>query len=151
MKLDKLNRWLTLTANVSVVAGIIFLALEVRQNSESVRASTTQALEQGVSDVMYSWTSSVHHAVIMDKAMRDFAALSEEEQIFAIFCVRRLYLHMDAYFWAHKQGLLPIELWEREERVMAYWVNLPIGRSVWKDIGLSDSFTQHVQTTLISD
>lgn len=32
MDLDKLNRWLTLLANFGVVAGIILLAVEIRQN-----------------------------------------------------------------------------------------------------------------------
>ena len=34
MDADKLNRWLTLGANVAVVAGILFLGLELRQNNE---------------------------------------------------------------------------------------------------------------------
>jgi len=33
MNADNLNRWLTLVANLAVVAGIIFLALELRQNT----------------------------------------------------------------------------------------------------------------------
>ena len=32
MNLDNLNKWLTLLANFGVVAGLIFLAIEVRQN-----------------------------------------------------------------------------------------------------------------------
>ena len=32
MKSDNLNKWLTLLANFGVIAGIIFLAVEVRQN-----------------------------------------------------------------------------------------------------------------------
>jgi len=32
MDLDKINKWLTLVANFGVVAGIFFLAIEVRQN-----------------------------------------------------------------------------------------------------------------------
>jgi len=31
---DRLNRWLTLSANIAVVAGIFFLGLELRQNNE---------------------------------------------------------------------------------------------------------------------
>ena len=31
---DRLNRWLTLTANFAVVAGIVFLAAELQQNNE---------------------------------------------------------------------------------------------------------------------
>ena len=44
MKLDNANRWITLVANVGVIAGIIFLAFEIRQNNEllTVQASYTQ-------------------------------------------------------------------------------------------------------------
>ena len=34
MNLDNLHKWLTLLANVGVVAGIFFLAFEIRQNEE---------------------------------------------------------------------------------------------------------------------
>ena len=36
MDLDKLNKWLTLVANLGVVAGIVFLAIEIRQNQVSI-------------------------------------------------------------------------------------------------------------------
>jgi len=38
MKLDDLNRWLTLGANIGVIAGIVFLAVELRQNNELLAA-----------------------------------------------------------------------------------------------------------------
>ena len=38
MDRDKLNKWLTLTANLAVVAGIVFLAFELRQNNELLKA-----------------------------------------------------------------------------------------------------------------
>ena len=34
MKLKKLNAWMTLAANLGVIAGIVFLAFEIRQNNE---------------------------------------------------------------------------------------------------------------------
>ena len=37
MNPDTLNKWLTLLANFGVIAGIIFLAFEVRQNEEMLR------------------------------------------------------------------------------------------------------------------
>ena len=39
MGTDRVNRWLTLVANISVVAGIIFLAVEIGQNTESIDES----------------------------------------------------------------------------------------------------------------
>ena len=46
MNTDNLNRWLTLCANIGVVIGIIFLALELQQNNELLesQAQETQAL-----------------------------------------------------------------------------------------------------------
>lgn len=33
MKLDKLNQWLTLAANLGVLVGILFVAVQLRQNN----------------------------------------------------------------------------------------------------------------------
>ena len=40
MKLDQINRWLSLLANVGVIAGIVFLAIEIRQNNENLTVQT---------------------------------------------------------------------------------------------------------------
>ena len=37
---DSLDRWLTWLANIGVIAGIVFLAIEIRQNTDMVRAQT---------------------------------------------------------------------------------------------------------------
>lgn len=42
MNLDNLNKWLTLVANLGVVVGIFFLAIEIRQNQQTLEQ--TQAL-----------------------------------------------------------------------------------------------------------
>ena len=39
MNLENTNRWLTLTANIGVLAGIVFLAIEVGQNQEALEES----------------------------------------------------------------------------------------------------------------
>ena len=40
MNLNKLNQWLTLSANFGVIAGIIFLAVEIQQNNELLEAQS---------------------------------------------------------------------------------------------------------------
>ncbi len=40
MKLEKLNQWLSLLANFVVVAGIVFLGIEIRQNSAELEQNT---------------------------------------------------------------------------------------------------------------
>ncbi len=42
MDLKKLNQWLTLFANIGVLAGIIFLGFEIRQNTQIMKADAIQ-------------------------------------------------------------------------------------------------------------
>jgi hypothetical protein len=44
MDLNKANQWLTLAANLGVIAGIIFLGLEVRQNTQAQLAESRQQM-----------------------------------------------------------------------------------------------------------
>ena len=82
MKLKRASTYLSLIANFGVVIGIVFLVIEINQNTNAIYASTTQALEQSVSEVISPWTSSIDNAVLMSRAAEEFESLTEEEQIF---------------------------------------------------------------------
>ena len=43
MDTERLSRWLTLGANLAVLASIVFLAIEIQQNTEMTRAQITQS------------------------------------------------------------------------------------------------------------
>jgi hypothetical protein len=42
MDIDKINKWLTLFSNIGVLAGILFLGLEIEQNSELMQVQIAQ-------------------------------------------------------------------------------------------------------------
>jgi len=60
---DKLHRWMTLTANLGVIAGLIFLAIEIRQNTESLDESRKQAQLQSYQEYLQN----------LDESYRDLA------------------------------------------------------------------------------
>ena len=43
MRSEQLNDWLTLAANLAVLAGIIFLAIEISQNTDMMRTQINQS------------------------------------------------------------------------------------------------------------
>ena len=51
MDTDKLNRWLTLIANIGVLTGIILLLVELNQTQEIARAQIRNEVYQGLSPV----------------------------------------------------------------------------------------------------
>jgi len=57
MQLDDLNKWLTLAANVGVLAGIIFLAIELQQNTNMMQAQTRQAITENSNSINIVLTS----------------------------------------------------------------------------------------------
>ena len=52
MKIEKLNTWLTLGANIGVLVGIVFLAVEVRQNSQATNAATRSHITATILDLL---------------------------------------------------------------------------------------------------
>jgi hypothetical protein len=87
MDTDKLNRWMTLVANFGVIAGLIFLAVEIRQNTASLDESRTQArlqsyqmYLQNLDESQRALANSPYMAEIFVKYERDgAAALSDVE------------------------------------------------------------------------
>ncbi len=51
MNLDSVNRWLTLVANVGVLAGIIFLAYELQQNTVATRVEAASNFNSSFSEI----------------------------------------------------------------------------------------------------
>jgi len=48
---DKINRWLTLGANLGVLIGIAFLVVEIRQNTTALTAAAYQARSDALQDL----------------------------------------------------------------------------------------------------
>lgn len=46
MKFEELNQWLSLVANLGVLVGIIFLAVELNQNTSMMRAQTRDSVTE---------------------------------------------------------------------------------------------------------
>lgn len=55
MRFDKINQSLALLANLGVIAGIVFLAMEVQQNTSMMQAQTRDSM----SDKLIDWQMSV--------------------------------------------------------------------------------------------
>lgn len=104
MDSDRLNKWLTLAANIGVIAGIVFLVLELRQNTELMRAQSRTEMSQ---DVVSLLTLNVSDANYLDAVNRGLAGeeLTDLEQ--AQF--RRTYnawiWHWNNLVYQHRVGL----------------------------------------------
>ena len=78
MNADRLNRWLSLVANVGVLVGIIFLAVEIRQNSDLARMEFADArIDTWQQGELAVFGNSI--ATVWEKSVQDPASLTLAE------------------------------------------------------------------------
>jgi len=78
MNADKINKWLALVANVAVVAGIVFLVLELNQNSRMMKTQTRNAVTESILNFQFNAETSGLRA-IAQRANRDLSSLTVDE------------------------------------------------------------------------
>ena len=86
--MDKLNQWLTLVANLAVLAGIIFLALEIQQNTSAINRQagierTSRIMEPYIHDIpaIYEKVKAVDGEEPVIKAFENRYKLDTQEAV----------------------------------------------------------------------
>jgi hypothetical protein len=77
---DRVNRWLTLAANIGVLLGIGLLVVELRQNQDVMRAQTRNDITQGELTLLLSTAESQELADIVVRA-NNGESLTPAEQL----------------------------------------------------------------------
>jgi hypothetical protein len=144
MQVDNLNRWLTLSANVGVIAGIVFLAIEIQQNNDLL---TAQARRDQLSARTANIEVLLNNPVIAQLELKGSSGqpLSPEEQlIFRNFAVYN-FIHWDWQYQEYQAGLindLPTRGWA------AFTSQNPQWYEIWKTTYGRDNdseFAQHME------
>ena len=134
MKLSDLNEWLTLAANLGVLAGIVFLALEIQQNTDAVRSSTIQGITNVSMDVLRAYAADHDLAELRLKGEADPSSLSEVEAFQYFSHNRQYWLHFQNVYLQHQLGVLGDDLWRTYHRIVcADFDQRPGLRSTWSD------------------
>jgi hypothetical protein len=83
---DKVNRWLTLGANIGVLIGIILLVIELDQNREMIRAQSRSDISRHISDHLSLLGSNRELASLMRRAEAgEELSVDEAAQQFYLF------------------------------------------------------------------
>ena len=127
----KVNDWLTLIANVAVVGGIVFLAVEISQNNELLRSESRQAL---VANDLLSLTQGVENADVYVKLVSN-EELSAEEQLRLSFIFALDMRNREFEYFQYVNGLLDEETWLAYRHVILINHSKGRGRVWWNVIG----------------
>ncbi len=120
MNAESVNKWLTLSANIGVVFGLILLLVELYQNSDLVRAQIHQSRSDTQVARFENRADTEHLAPLMEKflLLGGFRNLSSSDELTPEELYRlRAYLQgrhqdYDNLFYQYKQGYLDEEYYQ---------------------------------------
>ena len=110
MEADRLNRWLTLIANVAVVAGIVFLAFELRQNNELLEAQARATFSANRLTHIDRLLAPENSALVVKS--RSGEALTDDERFRYDRLKQAIFVSWQSAYREYQEGLgddLPIE------------------------------------------
>ena len=104
-----LGQTVSILANIGVIAGIIFLALELRQNTDAVRANTYQELNAVVQAFNSMFIANPEVSEFFVKTADIDYDLQPEEAMRLRAFISSFYRHADNAYFQYKLGTLTEE------------------------------------------
>jgi len=110
---DRLARWLTLGANLGVLAGIVLLIVELDQNRDMMRAQTRHELSMGIVDLLLVPASNEQLADLMYRANAG-ASLTDRELYQFQLRTNALFRYFEDVHYQYREGLYDDTEFERQ-------------------------------------
>lgn len=105
MNAESLNRWLTLLANIGVVAGLVLLAIQIRQNTDMLRVQMSHSRSETAQSEQQAVFNSPYIPEVLSKVRSD-EELTYEEMIRYESYFRAFHRNQDNILWQYNQGFL---------------------------------------------
>ena len=132
MNLDNLNKWIALLANIGVVAGIVFLALEINQSNRATQSATYQARMNEMDQSLREFALSESMSDIYEKIDTEgVGSLTPSEWRRAHSWERARMARMQANLYQYQLGFLDTK--DYEALLQAGTNALPL----WKEFGIT--------------
>ena len=148
MDFNKANQWLSLVANFAVIAGIVFLAVELRQNTQQLQLQSYQSWVATNLEINTA-IANPELAAIVARGHPDSRNLTKDTYIaYAMFHLSMLQMAQSTHY-LYLQGSLDEELWRSEMDRAALIISAP-GVRQWWDAGgrtqLAPSFVTFLES-----
>ena len=116
---------------IGVIASLVYLALQIRQNTRAVRSSTSQAITDARVEFLSSMTDNAEVAGIYFSGLRDRESLEGDERGRFDLLMSRFMATMENYFYQNRQGTMDREHWTRVLEILRFHIATPGGQSWW--------------------
>ena len=113
---------------IVVIASLIYLATEIRQNTASVNTARYETITTGFNDIDAAIVADPELASLFNLAMYKPDELNESQQARLAFVFRMFYNQYDKIFHLYRTGVLSKDEWETYAKQAGTFLGSPGGR-----------------------
>lgn len=148
MSLDDLGNIGEFIGAAAVVVSLLYLGVQIRQNTRSLRAAAHQSITVHIAELNRTIVEHADVARIMERGLKDLSALSPEEQRRFHNYNSARFRHYDNLFYQYRAGMLEKSQWTGFHNLLAFHLMHPGIAAWWKDNTpyYSSEFVAHVHT-----
>ena len=128
---------------VAVIVSLVYLAAQIRQNTNSLRASTFQAATDSVTEFTALLGSSHDLSRIYSSGLFGGEALSENDRVQFYFLFVTIVRRLESAFIQRTAGIIDEQQWAGFKQLASILLKSPGGREEWRRSG--QSFTAEFQ------
>lgn len=110
---------------VGVVLAILYLAAQIRQNTQAVRLATVQSSTESHSHYLGAVAQNENLARILRSAQSTTSNLTDDERFRLRMLLLQVFNHLESDFYLRQDGVLPAPLAERFSETLATWLKQP--------------------------
>ena len=157
----QLSKWASLAeiiSSVAILATLIFLVVEIRQNNAFIEQNTAvaqwtaiQVHNEAIQEVVRLWTEDPDTAAFMQRAHESYDGLSDVEKVRCRLLADMAFLTLDTIWYSYRDGVLPEPLWEREKLFLRSFAGeSSCGQRVWARVNVSQPFREYVDSQVLA-
>ena len=129
MNLETLSAIAQIVAAIGVIASLFYLAVQIRQNTRSMRAVVVDALTRGIADILSSQTPEIMRSFM--RVMENPDTASEDDRLRAMPQFFALFKLFENAWFQQRQGTLDPEQWEGWDAYIRTYYHRPGVKSWW--------------------
>lgn len=151
MSLNDLANLGQVVGAIAVVISLIYVALQIRQNTKAVRSATAQTVHEHFSNWYNLLAANAELSRIAANGLRDYASLSEQERVRFVATFMSFLSYSQNAFLKWREGLFEPALWLGWEQVMMNLFGAPGGKALWKERSylFGEEFRKYIESDLM--
>ena len=131
MTLEQLGSLGEFVSAIAVVVSLLYLAVQIRQNTSAVRSTSHQAVLDAAQRIQTTLIQSPEMASLLTRANREYGSLTPEERVRFSAYAGQYFSTWQAAFLNHDRSLLDSETWRHMDALSVRHLG-PALREFWR-------------------